>query len=284
MKKSIIISILLLGMTLFSHAAGVDSISVSIFKSTFIYFDAPVVQTDLGMDVAYDVAFENNYVKITAVQQRADYQTNLTVVTKAGIYAFLVDYKKNPEKLYFFPEDYTALRRFDEMGTRNKPTVSSLKVADTYNPQATQKSIETMQEYSEQLYETKMKYPITGYSKAKMNFYMDKIYVKDDMFFIKLNLKNDSNIDFDVDFVKFHIRNKKKIKRSSKQEIYMEPIYSYNNVKKVVSNTSEYMVFVIDKFTIMNDKQFYVQFEEASGERNVEFQVMNKDIISAVQF
>jgi hypothetical protein len=168
------------------------------------------------------------------------------------------------------------------MQTR-KPSSHSLKVADTYNPEAAKQSAATIQEYCEQLYESKMKYPITGYSKAKMNFYMDKIYVKDDMFFLKLNLKNESNIDFDVDFVKFHIQNKKKIKRSSKQEIYMEPIFSYNNIEKVKSNTSEYMVFVIDKFTIMNDKQFYVEFEEASGERNVAFQVLNKDIINAVE-
>lgn len=264
------------------RAADVDSISVSVFKSTFIYFDAPVMQTDLGMDAAYDVAFEKNYVKITAVRQTADYQTNLTVVTKSGIYAFLVDYQNNPQKLYYFPEDYAALRRFDQMQT-SKPSSNTLKVSDTYNPEAAKQSAATIQEYCEQLYESKMKYPITGYSKAKMNFYMDKIYVKDDMFFLKLNLKNESNIDFDVDFVKFHIQNKKKIKRSSKQEIYMEPIFSYNNIKKVKSNTSEYMVFVIDKFTIMNDKQFYVEFEEASGERNVAFQVLNKDIINAVQ-
>lgn len=282
MKKSLIIFCLFVGMCLMSQAADVDSISVSVFKSTFIYFDAPVIQTDLGMDAAYDVAFEKNYVKITALQQKAGYQTNLTVVTKAGIYAFLVDYENNPDKLYFFPEDYTALRRFDQMQAR-KPSSHSLRVADTYNPEAAKQSAATIQEYCEQLYESKMEYPITGYSKAKMNFYMDKIYVKDDMFFLKLNLKNESNIDFDVDFVKFHIQNKKKIKRSSKQEIYMEPIFSYNNIKKVESNTSEYMVFVIDKFTIMNDKQFFVEFEEESGERNVAFQVLNKDILNAVQ-
>ena len=271
MKKPIITIIIIFSFLSGLKAGDLKTIAVSVFKSTFIYFTDPVVSTDLGMNDAYDVLFEKNYVKVTAIKQKPGYQTNLTVTTETGIYAFLLDYQDQPEKLYFFPEDYSPLRVLGKPSNiQNHNTKSSGNI--------------DIEQSCKELFEMVMEYPIVGFSKADVNFYMDKVYVRDNKFYLKFYLKNESNIDYDIDFVKFHIKNKKQIKRSSQQEIYLEPLYTFHEVKKLKANSSESIVFVLDKFTIMNDKQFFVEFEEKKGERNVSFQVMNKDIFQAQNF
>lgn len=262
----------------FGFAKGdvLTNIDVSLFKSSFIYFDDQVVSIDLGMNESYDATFEKNFVRITAIKQLADYQTNLTVTTKTGIYAFLINYKDNPDQLYYFPEDFKALRKF------SAPIASAKDINNDKNQlgQSTDK-VDELGHKCKDLGERKVNYPVAAFSKAKVQFAIDQIYISDNKFFLKIVAQNQSNIDFDVDFVKFQIKNKKTIKRSSQQEVYIEPIFVYNKMNKLKANSTEMMVCVVDKFTIMSDKKFVVQIQENGGERNMSFEVPNSQILGA---
>ncbi len=258
-----------------AKAEGLTKISTSVFKSTFIYFNDQVISIDVGLNNSYDATFEKNYVRLTAIQQKADYTTNLTVVTKSGIYGFLVDYKEQPEKLYYFPEDFTALRSFS-----SSPTVQSTPQAMNFQNTGVNQEVDDL---CRLIATKKMDYPVAAFSKADVFFSVDKIYVRDDKFYIKVVANNESNIDFDVDFIKFHIKNKRKMKRSSLQEVYKQPLYCHNKITKLLANTKQTTVFVLDKFTIMKKKQFLVEVEEKGGERNMSFQINHKDILNAVE-
>lgn len=265
-------------------AEGLTKISVSVFKSTFIYFDDQVVSIDLGMNESYDAVFQKNFVRITAIKQLADYQTNLTVTTRSGLYAFLIDYKDAPEKLYFFPEDFQALRYFTQTkGSESGSSKNSNTIEDPGFAGNTSVDNTPLKNACSMLSERKMNYPIAAYSRANVSFSMDKIYVSDDKFFLKIVCQNNSNIDFDIDFIKFQIKNKKKVKRSSKQEIYMEPLFVYNKFDKLKGNSDNQMIFVIDKFTILKNKRFIVEIEEKGGERNMSFIVPNNNILNATE-
>lgn len=284
MMKTSIIFILFIACSFYSQADGLPKITVSVFKSTFIYFDDQVVSLDLGMNESYDATFEKNFVKITAVKQMADYQTNLTVTTRSGLYAFLVDYKDVPEKLYYFPEDFQALRRFastpdaaDKTATGKTNTIANPGFAGNDQGDSQLKS------NCENLDKRQMDFPVAAFLCAKIDFSMDKIYVSGEKFYIKVVAQNKSNIDFNIDFVKFQIKNKRKIKRSSQQEIYMEPIFVYNKFDKLKGNSSNQMIFVLDKFTILKNKQLVLEIEENGGERNMSFVVPTNEILNATQ-
>ena len=275
MNKKILFAIVLYCIPSLILAQDLTKISVSIFKSTFIYFDDQVISIDLGLNDSYDATFDKNFVRLTAIEQKADYITNLTVVTNSGIFGFLVDYKETPERLYYFPEDYKPLRNFKSV---DKAGVQS------YLPARTEQKVAVdVQRTCENVSQLKMDYPIAAFTEANVYFSLDRIYVQDDKFYLKVLAQNESNIDYDIDFVKFHVKNKRKLKRASQQEVYKEPIYSFNSVKKLKANSSVTMVFVLHKFTIMNDKQFFVEIEEKGGERNILIQVPQNDILNAVE-
>lgn len=286
--KSIILFLFFALSVLNTFADGPTKISVSVFKSTFIYFDDQVVSIDLGMNESYDATFKKNFVRITAIKQLADYQTNLTVTTRSGLYAFLVDYSDIPEKLYYFPEDFQALRRF----TKENKTDEDAAKTDEKKPQTivnpgfagdTNQDLSFFKTASQQLAERKMEYPIAAFSRANIEFSVDKIYVSKDKFFVKIIAQNKSNIDFDIDFIKFSVKNKRKIRRASQQEIYMDPLFVFNKFDKLKGNSSDQMIFVIDKFTILKNKQFQIEIEERSGERNLSIEVPTTEILNATE-
>lgn len=286
--KAIILFLLFALPILNSYADGPAKISVSVFKSTFIYFDDQVVSIDLGMNESYDASFEKNFVRITAIKERANYQTNLTVTTRSGLYAFLVDYSNIPEKLYYFPEDFKALRRFTQ---ENKTDVDADKT-DEKNTQTivnpgfagdTNENPSRWKSACEKLAERKMEYPIAAFSRANIDFSVDKIYVSKDKFFVKIIAQNKSNIDFDIDFIKFLVKNRRKIKRASQQEIYMDPLFVFNKFEKLKGNSSDQMVFVIDKFTILKNKLFQIEIEEKGGERNLSLTIPTIEILNATE-
>ena len=111
---------------------------------------------------------------------------------------------------------------------------------------------------------------------------LQSMYTKDDLFFLPLYLLNKSNISYDVNFIKFYIRDKKLAKRTAIQESEVAPVVVYNAGQTVILGPGGLdQVYVLRKFTIPDDKNLVVEMFERGGGRHLTFNVSNDDILKA---
>ena len=120
-----------------------------------------------------------------------------------------------------------------------------------------------------------------GSKRFGVQFLLKSIYANNGLLYFHTEIKNTSNIPFDIDFVSFKIVDKKVIKRTAMQEQVLEPLRAQNYVTVVHGKSSERTVFALEKFTIPDDKQLVIEVAEKEGGRNQSFVVENEDIVRA---
>jgi hypothetical protein len=95
-------------------------------------------------------------------------------------------------------------------------------------------------------------------------------------------MRNKSNIGYDIDFLKFTVRDKKLIKRTAMQEAELTPRYVYNGKLSAIPGTKlQERVYVLPKFTIPDDKVLIVELFEKGGGRHLSLKITNQDILRA---
>lgn len=100
--------------------------------------------------------------------------------------------------------------------------------------------------------------------------------------YYQLNIANNSPVDYDIDVLRFFIRDKKKGKRTAIQETDLKPLHISGNSSQVKANSSSSLVFALDKFTIPDAKYLLVQIMEKNGGRHLSMKVSNKKIMQAI--
>jgi conjugative transposon TraN protein len=108
------------------------------------------------------------------------------------------------------------------------------------------------------------------------------IYIKGDVVYYQLQLFNDSPIDYDIELLRFYIRDKRKGKRTAVQEIELNPLCVAGNINGVVGNGQNSIVVALEKFTIPDAKVLAIQIMEKNGGRHLLLKVSNKKIVEAI--
>jgi conjugative transposon TraN protein len=117
-----------------------------------------------------------------------------------------------------------------------------------------------------------------------VEFMLRGIFSHNGLLFLHTEIKNTSDIPFDIDFLVFKIVDKKVVKRTAIQETTIEPVRAYNCMISVNGKESERTIFAFKKFTIPDKKQLVVELFEKSGGRHQRLVVKNKDLAKAGSF
>ena len=107
-------------------------------------------------------------------------------------------------------------------------------------------------------------------------------YIKDDIIYYQLRIKNNSPIDYDIEVLRFYIRDKKGEKRVAVQENELKPIYVAGNITQVKSFNQNIIVVAFSKFTIPDKKFMGIQIMEKNGGRHLKMKLNNKDLLKAI--
>ena len=111
---------------------------------------------------------------------------------------------------------------------------------------------------------------------------LENITISGNQLFYKLRIKNRSNIGFDVDFIRFYVRDLKTAKRTVTQEIEIQPAYSYGTGdNSIEGKSSNVYVFAFEKFPLSPDKAFFIEVYERNGGRHQYLKVKPSDIFNA---
>ncbi len=226
------------------------SLSITTDKTTSLIFPFPVNHVDRGTkEVLVQRVPENKNILLVKAATKNFVSTNLSVITEDGsFYGFTVDYKQDPANWIFY------------LPARNK--ISTATYADDIldNPP-------TMHGIKNKSWDIRAM--VSG------------IYIKDNTVFYQIKLVNHSPVDYDIDLLRFYVRDKKKARRTAVQENELTPLYIAGNTKMVRASTSSVIVLAFQKFTIPGAKFLAIEISEKNGGRNLLLKVGNNKIIKA---
>ena len=115
-----------------------------------------------------------------------------------------------------------------------------------------------------------------------MKLVMEGIYMAKDLMFYQFRIDNKSHIDYTIDFTRFYVRDKKKIKRMAIQEQEIVPIAQYPDSNVTVNGRSHRtIVLAFKKFTIADNKNLAIELYEKNGDRHLAINVDGREILKA---
>lgn len=113
-----------------------------------------------------------------------------------------------------------------------------------------------------------------------MKLAVSGIFIHQDVLYLRLVLGNTSKINYEIDQLRFFIRDRKKSKRTASQEIEIVPLYSTLNTAVIPDRSEMIIVYALSKFTIPEKKYLTIQLIEKNGGRQIEIDVKNNDLIN----
>jgi len=200
-------------------------------------------------------------------------ETNLSVICEDGsFYAFNVKYAAEPEKLNIEMQDFLA------------PTAGRLPSnrSDIYFKELGSESPILVKLIMQSIYKSdKRRIKHIGAQQFGMKFLLRGLYAHNGLFYFYTRIDNDTNMPFAVDFVTFKVVDKKVAKRTAMQEQVLQPLRAYHQLLEVKANDNERGVFVLEQFSLSQDKELQVTLYERGGGRTLSFSLDQEDLLLA---
>ena len=251
-------------------------LEVTYGKTTHIIFPSAVRYVDLGSPnlVAGKADGAENVIRVKAVVKNFRDETNMSVITESGsFYTFNVKYADEPLLLNIEMKDF-----IHDGSKVNRPN----NALDIYLKELGSESPKLVQLINKSIYkENKRHVKHIGSKAFGIQYLLRGIYTHNGLLYFHTQVRNQSNVPFEVDFVTFKIVDKKVMKRTAIQEQIVFPLRAHNYATVVAGNKDERTVFTFDKFTIPADKVLVVELNEKSGGRHQSFTVESEDIVRA---
>jgi len=224
-------------------------LTITTDKTTSLIFPFPIKYVDRGTkDILVQPVKEDEKILLVKAAIKKFSETNLSVVTGDGnVYTFNVTYEEQPKELTF------------HLPPNKKASIST---------------------YCNSILNNRGK-RIMMVVHSHIITKLIGIYIKDDVIYYQLEIHNHSPIDYDIDLLKFFIKDKKRSKRTSVQENELTPLYIAGNKTKVKGFNFSVIVVALDKFTIPDSKFLGIQMREKNGGRHFNLKVYNNQLLKA---
>ena len=242
-------------------------VELSDDRTSHITFPQKVVDLSVGCDSAIVDYVPNTDNMVMAKCYPYDTnlfkETSLTVVTEdKNIYTFNVVYVEVPQVLNFSVDDA------DKKGA----VFSVINVNET-----------EMKELGELVISKGIQLN-RGIMDGKMTFALQGIFIKDDVVMFHIAVANSSQIDYDIDFIKCYITNRKNLKKQTMQIDDITPLFEYVQNERnlyVPANSTYHTVLFFKRFTIPDKHNLFFEVFEKNGGRHLQFTITNRDLLSA---
>ena len=246
--------------------------NVTYDKTSHLIFPSNIRYVDLGSEsiIAEKADDAENVLRIKAAVKDFEPETNFSVITNDGkFYNFNVYYSPFPEDLSF------NLSAMEKEG--NKKVGNKILFRELGNQPAslTDLILETIYQNNKPIIKH------IGAAKFGIQFILKGLYNHEGNYYFHLELKNRSNVPFDIEFIHFKIAEKKLAKRSIIQHQILKPLRSYQPLDAIKGKSIGGNVFILDQFTLAEDHVLFIEIFEKNGGRNQTLQVQNLDLIHA---
>jgi conjugative transposon TraN protein len=241
-------------------------LAITNTKTTSLVFPKDIRYVDRGTNeiLTQQVKGANNILLLKAAKVHFK-ETNLSVLTIDGkLYSFKVEYDSLPQGwVYYFKNDDC-----DSVS----PNLGVLKGS----------SLDDIAKLSNELLFKKRKVYGVACKKWQTLLMVKGVYIKTNSLFFQLTIKNTSHIDYDIDFVKVYIRDLRKSKRTSSQELEVHPLFIAGDTSRIKAEGKNDIVIALEKFTIPEAKYLAIEVNEKNGGRHLFVKLGNYRITKAI--
>lgn len=247
------------------NADNLKNLQIAYSKTTSIVFPYPIKSMDKGSaDVLMQKAKGVENILLIKAGKQNFIQTNLTVVTADNrLYVFVLNFDEECPDL-----NISA----DNLAVVNDDILFSMENEN-------QRKIE---QFAGLALSKKKRINELQHSKFDMKMTVNGIFIHDDIMYFRLILENTSKIGYEIDQLRFFIRDQKKSKRTASQEIEIIPLYATNNANVIADKSEMTAVYALSKFTIQEKKYLTIQLIEKNGGRQLEVNISNNMIYKII--
>lgn len=245
---------------------------VTYDKTSHLIFPSPIRYVDLGSDylIASKAEDAENVLRVKAAVRDFEEETNFSVITDDGrFYSFNVQYSSLPRTLsYDLQTVQNAADKagacgvlFEELG-KTPPSLAGLILETVYkNNKRTVKHIAS--------------------ESFGIQFSLMGIYIHNGQYYFHTQLENQTNVPFNIDFMSFKVADKKTARRTVSQQLQLVPLHIYKTLDEIGAKTKDQNVFLLDQFTLADDKQLLIEIFEKNGGRHQTLELENSDLVKA---
>lgn len=252
------------------------ALEVTFNKTVHLIFPAPIRYVDLGSAdlLAAKADGTENVLRVKAALRDFSRESNLSVITEDGAYyTFNVKYADEPAKLAIEMTDF--LHDGEAVNRPNNALAIYMQELGQESPLLVKLIMQSIYKNNDR----EIKH--IGSKRFGIQHTLKGVYTHNGLLYFHLQLKNSSNVPFNIDFITFKIVDKKVAKRTAIQEQVIWPLRAYNNLMIVGGKRTERMIFALPKFTIPDDKMLVIELNEQQGGRHQSFTVDNADLVRA---
>lgn len=248
-------------------------IEVAYQKTTHIIFPARIKDFDAGSDAVIALVPENvtNVLRVKANVKGFAEETNMTIITEdGGFYSFLVNYNENPEVFNI----NIANNLQSDTQVASHLGIGSTNPYNQVNEARRMIPINELQSFCQKI-STKSAYISgTGMAKNECSAMLMGVYRKQDVTFLQIKLQNESELDYEWDFIKFFLKEGQSIKRMAVQNEELIPLYIHPESTQTLSpKTERKFVFALPIKSINENKLISVEIYERGGGRHLTFEI-----------
>ena len=251
-------------------------LEVTFDKTCHVIFPAAIAYVDLGSAniIAGKADGAENVIRVKAAKRGFKGETNMSVITEDGAYySFNVKYAREPRILNVEMTDF--IHDGEAVNRPNNSMNIYLKELGSESPVLVRLVMKSIWK------ENKRRVKHIGSKSFGIQFLLKGIYTHNGLLYFHTEIKNTSNVPFDVDYIIWKIVDKKVAKRTAIQEQVIQPLRTQNFVMNIDGNSNERTVWTMDKFTMPDDKCLVVELAEKNGGRHQSFVIENTDLVRA---
>lgn len=222
-----------------------------------------------------DFVFSYNHAAtdtLGLLQGKQGRPSNLFIRTNDGqLYSFLLKYRDSlPTFTYFIqaplPETPTESKKRTIL---LKPSIRSERaISDSLNDLLCSSFLKIHKE----------KRPLATTRKYHVTFRMRDLQYLQNGVYVSFEIHNRSGIDFDLNQVAMNVVQGSKKRKSSYQEIHLEPIYEYKKPGLIAAGKKRYFMQVYQKFTLDAQQHLEIRIDEKKGNRYLDLKVSSRKL------
>ncbi|WP_142784110.1 DUF4138 domain-containing protein [Changchengzhania lutea] len=248
-----------------------DTIYANDIKNVALFFPEPIRQ---GITGSENFVFTYNREKeqyFGLLQAKQGKESNLLVINRNGsIFSYIIRYKAKLSKLNYFIPMTSSIGN-------EKP-----KVKDLIQGKTSEKGIDNSRFYYQKFcsYLLYRKQHIGRNTKRNNGVILrleNIVFDKEELYFV-IQIRNNSTLDYDLNFLNLSIETRQKGKKKSLQRLYQEPIYKHHLPSKIAEGKMTRFVYVLPKFSLSNDRRVILELNEKDGERNIDMKISHRYI------
>lgn len=248
------------------------NMEVTYDKTSHLIFPAAIRYVDLGSGnlIAGKAEDAENVLRVKAALKDFKEETNFSVITDDGhFYNFNVLYAACPEILNI---DLLKIRKSANRSMENEALFEELGID---SPSLANLLLETIYKKDKRIVNH------IGAKNFGIQFILKGIYIHNGKYYFHTEFRNRTNVPFQIDFINFKVVDKKVAKRTVVQERPMIPLRIYRPLDEIGGKTIEQNVFLLDQFTIADDKVLLIEIFEKNGGRHQILKIENSDLVKS---